>query len=646
MGTALRMVAIGQVPPGLYHDEAQHGLDALHVLDGHIPLYFTANNGREPLFIYLVTLAVAVLGRTPLAIRLPACFVGILTLAATYRLAYALWGHNAGRYALGVLTFTFWHVHLSRTGFRAVLLPLFTALYLAKAAEGLRTGQHRAWIVAGALYGVSWYTYMAVRFTPVALAVMLFYGLRYHRAATHQAWRGGLSFCTAALIVLMPLGIYTLQHPDIVLSRSGQVTITHPEINQGDFWGTLVQHTLRTASMFFVRGDRIWRHNLAWRPVWKPALGLACLIGLAVALSRLRHDPGAALALLWTGVMALPTLLAEDAPHFLRAVGVLPTAALLPTLGLMWIASDLPLHLARHAKKFTLDLLHFVPALLVLVSGLATTYDYFVRFATAPLAYHWFEAGPVALATQINHLRSEGWDGERMLHTAMTHKTIYMDSQLWAAWSAIPFLVPEHTLNFMPPHAAPALQDGLIFIVWPYRHWDASVLPYLPHPAYLSVVEGPQAQGDKDSTSFTTAMIIQANPRPALPEVVGHFEKGILLRAALVKPQAEGVVARLWWESTMPVTAPYTVFVHYLREGVPLAQHDGQPGLGHLSTTFWQPGDLILDVHPLPDVIPDSARDQLRIGLYHSETVEGLLVLDAQEQPVGDWVTLGVILEP
>ena len=35
--TALRLVALGTVPPGLYHDEAAHGLDALDVLQGDLP---------------------------------------------------------------------------------------------------------------------------------------------------------------------------------------------------------------------------------------------------------------------------------------------------------------------------------------------------------------------------------------------------------------------------------------------------------------------------------------------------------------------------------------------------------------------------------------------------------------------------------
>ena len=46
LAAALRFIRLDQLPPGLYHDEAYEGLDALRVLDGQTPIYFPANNGR------------------------------------------------------------------------------------------------------------------------------------------------------------------------------------------------------------------------------------------------------------------------------------------------------------------------------------------------------------------------------------------------------------------------------------------------------------------------------------------------------------------------------------------------------------------------------------------------------------------------
>jgi 4-amino-4-deoxy-L-arabinose transferase-like glycosyltransferase len=656
LGFGLRLAGLGQIPAGLYHDEAYHGLDALAVLGGEAPLYFEANNGREPLFIYLVTAAVALLGRTPLAVRLPAVAAGFLTLAAFYDLARTLWGRRAGVWALAVLTVTFWHVHLSRVGFRAVLLPLFTALTLSQAAKGLRSrhgkGTTRHWIAAGALYGAGWYTYMAARFTPVAVAAVVLYGLTFYRDRALQAWRGALVACLAALIVLLPLGLYTLAHPDVVLARTGQVSIFSDQINEGRPWAALGRHALATLGMFAVRGDRIWRHNLALRPVWDPALGLAFTLGAGVALARARRDPGAALSLIWTAVMALPTLLAEDAPHFLRAVGVLPTAALLPVLGLGWMAA----RLARLKNAAGRILPALVPALCIVTGLTGTTYDYFVRYAAAPQTYHWFEGGPAELAGEINRLRGRGWDGDGMIRDTATEAAVYIDRGLWQSWTAVPFLAPEEAVTFLPLGGrTAALDPGAAFIVWPYRDWEPDIFPAIPRPAYLWVEPGPEAQGDLDPEPFTIATITRAEARPDVPPPVGRFEDGVILRAALVAAGAGGKAeVRLWWETTAPLATSYTAFVHYLRgddgDARRIAQHDGVPGRRRLPTTLWQPGsveapgDLILDVHPLDGVTPDPGRDRLRVGLYDPATGEGLAVLDADGKPGAGALDLPVIL--
>ncbi|MGC9467079.1 MAG: glycosyltransferase family 39 protein [Anaerolineae bacterium] len=647
LGLGLRLPGIGQVPPGLYHDEAYHGLDALEVLEGHLPLYFEANNGREPLFVYLVAGAVAILGRSPIAVRLPSVYIGILTLAATYDLARTLWGRRVGFWALAVLAVTLWHVHLSRVGFRAVLLPLFTALYLSQAAKAIQTRRRRHWVAAGFLYGVSWYTYIAARFTPVAIATFLIYGLACHRRHLAQHWRGALLAVGTALVMLLPLGIYTLAYPETVLARSGQVSVFSPEIHQGQVWRTLGQHLFRTLGMFTIRGDRIWRHNLAWRPVWGPALGLAFVLGVGVAIGRGRREASLALPLLWTAVMAIPTLLAEDAPHFLRGVGVLPTAALLTAVGLDWFQALLMnrAYVGQAAPPRWLVIgLASVPYLMVAVGLVSTTYDYFVRYASNPLAYHWFEAGPVELVGQINAFRGEGWTGDRMLHSAEGDTAIYLDREIWEEWAAIPFLLPESDVGFLPLPEGLAVNADVLFAAWPYRSWEPDVLPSLSHPSYLQVAEGPLAQGDLDPQPFSTAIIVTSRARPPVPPLIATFEKGIGLRAALVQPAGEGVVVQLWWEATKPITNDYTVFVHYLRDGERITQDDAQPGLGHLRTSFWRPGDLIQDSHRIPSVAPLPQRDTLRVGLYHAETGAGLATVDAAGNPVGDAVEVPVIV--
>ncbi len=118
----LRFWQLGDWPPGLYRDEAYNGLDALRVLDGEHALFFTANNGREPAYIYLTAAAIALLGRTALAVRLGAAVVGSLTTLVVYMLGREWFGQRVGLLAASLWAITLWPVHLSRIGLRAILL--------------------------------------------------------------------------------------------------------------------------------------------------------------------------------------------------------------------------------------------------------------------------------------------------------------------------------------------------------------------------------------------------------------------------------------------------------------------------------------------------------------------------------------------
>ena len=96
VGAGMRFYRLGTLPRGLYHDEAFNGQDALGILDGERPVFFEANNGREPLFLYGMSLAMAVLGRTPFAVRVTAAVLGTLTIPATFLLVREWFGGRVG----------------------------------------------------------------------------------------------------------------------------------------------------------------------------------------------------------------------------------------------------------------------------------------------------------------------------------------------------------------------------------------------------------------------------------------------------------------------------------------------------------------------------------------------------------------------
>jgi hypothetical protein len=154
---ALRFYELGAWPPGLYHDEAYNGLDALRVVAGDHPLYFAANHGREPFFIYLAALSVGWLGRSVYAVRFPAAIIGTLLIPAAYFMARELFGRRVGLLTAAITTITLWPLQLSLIGFRRIAAAVYRAVDRHERARlSIRT---HASDRRGYLYGLSFYTY-------------------------------------------------------------------------------------------------------------------------------------------------------------------------------------------------------------------------------------------------------------------------------------------------------------------------------------------------------------------------------------------------------------------------------------------------------------------------------------------------------
>jgi hypothetical protein len=634
----LRISALGDIPPGLYHDEAFNGLDALEVLKGQWPIYFAANNGREPLFIYLIAATIGLLGRTPGALRLAAAISGTFTIPTTYLAVRAWFDRRVGLLSAAILAITLWHVHLSRIGFRAVTLPLVTSLALWLGARAYRSRRWSDWFLAGLLYGLCFYAYLPARFSPIALAIFALYLIRTGRG--DRLWPGSLWFVLGSLLILAPLGFYTQSHWEIVMGRPGQVGVFNPLISGGDPLGTLGRQLIDTLGMFFIRGDTIPRHNLPGRPVFDPVMGLAMVTGLAWGLLRARKKTAVLFTIIWVGLMLIPTWLAEDAPHFLRAAGILPLLVVFPALGVdaavEWVA--------QHAHRIWAIAL----ACAILIFSLtATVWDYFGRYGNDPQTAYAFEDAAAELAAEANRFIGAGWDGDGLAAQqtgAVSNRTVYIDSRLWNEWAAIPFLVSEtENVVKLPAETAP-LDEATLLLLWPYEGLGR-YQELLPRNARIEAHGGPLAQGDLEKSPYEAFVAVAATPLTERPgSYLACFGDQVALIDYTVEIDEEKWQVRLVWEVLAPPVENYTVFVH-LRDGEKVvAQDDGEPATGHYPTGLWRKGDVIVDTHTLKP--PEGQEGEcplaghLAVGLYIWPTMEHLEAKSPTGEPMGSELIL------
>ena len=88
-----RFLQFTSIPAGLYQDEAMNGTDALSSLNsGEYKAFYTNNNGREGMIVWLDALAIKLFGTEPWVLRLFPAIAGVLAVLGLYFLARELFG--------------------------------------------------------------------------------------------------------------------------------------------------------------------------------------------------------------------------------------------------------------------------------------------------------------------------------------------------------------------------------------------------------------------------------------------------------------------------------------------------------------------------------------------------------------------------
>ena len=155
---------------------------------------------------------------------------------------------------------------------------------------------------------------------------------------------------------------------------------------------------------------------------------------------------------------------------------------------------------------------------------------------------------------------------------------------------------------------------------------------------------------DPTITAAAVGTVKVPPPRTASIEHVGEniaarFGEVIELEQAEMPTSVQTgmpVAFRLVWKSFAPVSANYTVFVHLLHaDGTLAATADAPPCAGLYPTSFWSPGERIVDEHQWLVTVPPG---EYRVvgGLYQLDTGERLPVSGARADPSGQ-VILGVL---
>ena len=574
---AIRLWNLGGLPPGLQFDEAHNAIDAARLLDGQAAswLFFTDNGGREPLATWLHAPMLALVGRAhpTWALRLVSALVGLATIAAVYGFVARLFeDRRLALLASAFLATSYWHLHFSRYGLRAILAPLWTTLAVwawwsatqrrpawalgrgasAPAPRAAQAGEARAlapvqqagsrpvplrqladrwWIAAvacGAALAAAAYSHPTGRLLPLILVAHALYRLwadREDRSAQGQIL-GALALAgLVSLLLFLPLGLWFLRHPEWFLAHPGDVSLA--AVAARDFQGSLpralAHQALAVAGMFFVAGDPSTFHNLPGLPAFDPLTAILALAGLGIALGALfgrRREPRdrALLLALWLAVMLLPTLLSDRPPNFSRAIAGLPVIVLFPALGLRWLVAALDLRW-RDAERLGLPEKARIGIMAgaVLWAGLWTSWHYFVRFARqTPQVYYSYDV--------------EKQDAHAWLDAQAETAAVFLHP-LWAEQATIAYLNRAGPIQSLDATESLVLPAGFPFPAGPgrtglpglsYRRLDSDGAEPVPEPrAVLIAFPAKEAEREAWAERFMAAFPSLGAPE-SIPDARGQ----------------------------------------------------------------------------------------------------------------------------
>ncbi|HET7088173.1 MAG TPA: glycosyltransferase family 39 protein [Anaerolineae bacterium] len=625
---------------GLEHDEVAEWLIADGIRKGQHALFFEEAYGQEPLFLYLMTGSIALLGDNVIGVRFTSAFVAMLALAAAYRMLRRMFGPTVALVALAGLSIALWPVFWGRVGLRAMTLPLalclgFDFLWRGLTAEcGMQNAECRKWLVwAGAFVGLSAYTYLSARAVPILLAAFALYLALFARDRMRDRWKHLAFFLAIAAVVALPLALAVLANPDLQF-RVSEVSAPLDKALQGD-WSDVSANIPRALGMFALRGDGTVRDNWPDRPVFpEPIGGLLFSLGFLVALTRMRQ-PRYALALIWIGAMLIPTIVTTGAPNFTRALGTLPMVFALPGIAVDWLAFWAPrwidvtrFHVVRRiaAPLFALLLLA------VFAVNAASTYDdYFNKWPQHPETQFVFQADFAAIAKDIDASGVMDVAVGGLSNDTLDDPSLYLLRQR-----------KDVRVRWFDPGSP--LSSGGAIVAWygkPLTTYVPSIVPVEP---LLADDLRPNEHYELIETDRFRRYHINSNAVPGIAPDAVTFEDTALLQPVGVEEipavrAGSGLQLQTVWIARAPIAYPRRIFVHVVdpATGRIIAQHDGLDA----PSRFWREGDYVTQLHTLE--IPASTvagRYELWIGLYDPASNRRVPV---QSDPPGDHAVLGPI---
>ncbi|MCP4422996.1 MAG: phospholipid carrier-dependent glycosyltransferase [Chloroflexi bacterium] len=633
---AFRVYQLTAVPPGLTHDEANHGREAMGILDGDFRFYFPANYGSEPVYSYTAAGSMWVFGENLLALRLVNVLFGLGAMGAAYAWTAVAFDRRTALIAAGVTAVSFWPVASSREALRAGMLPFFMTLAVwffwqetkLPPVSGIgipdtRPKRHH-FIWFGLAIAITLHIYLAARVAWLIFPIFVVYLALVDRDAFRRSWRPTLAGLVLAGLLVVPMFVYLKNNP-AAQTRLTMLDGPLQALRDGNL--TPVLQNAGEALLAFVwpgYGDQFLAYNIPGRPVFEPVTAVFFIVGLLISIWRWKQ-PNYAFLLLWFGVGVAPSLLTGATANTTRNLAALPAAMALPAVGFTTVMERLKINNwgLPSGKSSIVNLQSSIVIIWLIFAGFTAARDYFVR---------WGESPEVRGAYQHTLVEALTFMAVNEIEPPIVISSVYPG----------PAHDPSISLVLSPQTEKMRWIDARFGLLFPGGGDGRVLIPSSTpiHPELAGFVELVTAVSLREDDLDPEFALYELVTPPWSGAALANFNDAVILHTAYwTTPEtAPGGTAELItvWRITDPTRIGPTVppfdatdvvlFTQVLDEasGV-LTQRDALDA----PSWSWQTGDIIVQIHPI--VVPlETAvgRYQTIVGIYDKLSGARLPVLD------------------
>ena len=349
LSIVFRVSRIAVTPAEAQSDHVEASEDVRSILNGQYMIFFPRNTGREATQFYLTAVMSSITGYSFDTLKLTMALVGSLNVIPMYYLGKELLDRRFGLLAAFFMAISYWHIIVSRIGWRIVLAPFWTTVTLYFLLRAFRTGRRNDYLFTGLALGAGLHGYMAFRVTPLLVVVLLVLKAVLDRGS-HFNWREFLTnsvlLVVTSMLIYLPMFRYMYDDPRMLWYRVLTRT-TSLERPLESPYSVFLSNVKRALQMFNWMGDGAWTASIPGRPALDYVSGGLFVLGVAYLLYTLvvKRRPIALYLVVAIFIVLLPSTLAiafpVENPSNIRASGVIPLTVLLAALPLYIVGGQL-----------------------------------------------------------------------------------------------------------------------------------------------------------------------------------------------------------------------------------------------------------------------------------------------------------------